>query len=179
MTQQKVAILTAEGFEEVELTRPMEALQAAGYAVDILAPVDGPIKSWKSTDWGKNFDVTYNVNRRAIQVDDYVGLLLPGGVINPDKLRTCKNSMEIIQEFDAKQKPIAAICHGPQSLIEAGVVSERKVTSFPSIRTDLENAGGDWFDEEVVIDRNLVTSRNPDDIPAFNHAFIRLLKATS
>lgn len=171
----KVAILTAEGFEEVELTSPKAALEQAGYQVDILSPQEGPIKSWQHTDWGGTFNVDANVNKTQINAADYEALVLPGGVINPDKLRECQNSMNLIKAFNESGKPIAAICHGPQSLIEADVIKGKNITSYSSIKKDLQNAGANWQDQEVVKDGNLITSRNPDDLHAFNQAIIEAI----
>ncbi len=173
----KVAILTAEGYEKSELDSPRAALEEAGYKVEILSPVDGPIKSWNDGNWGDAIEVNHNVNKIKINAKDYEALVIPGGVINPDQLRRCKNSMRLIQDFDQAKIPIAAICHGPQALIEADVVKDRKMTSFSSIQKDLENAGARWVDEEVVQDGNLITSRSPDDLKAFNEKIITSIKS--
>lgn len=172
----KVAILTAEGFEESELKSPQLAMEEAGYQVDILAPVDGPIKGWKNGAWASTIDVDHNVNKAKINASDYEALIIPGGVINPDLLRQCKNSMRVIQEFNEAAKPIAAICHGPQALIEAEVIEGKTLTSFHSIRKDLENAGANWVDQEVVQDEHLITSRTPDDLEAFNRTLKNALQ---
>lgn len=172
----KIAILTAEGFEESELKSPQQAISDAGYEVDILSPVDGSIRGWKDGNWSTSINVDHNVNKTKINANEYEALIIPGGVINPDKLRQCKNSMRLIQEFNELGKPIAAICHGPQALIEAEIVEGKSVTSFHSVRKDLENAGAHWIDNEVVIDGNLITSRTPQDLNAFNEAIIKKLK---
>lgn len=173
----KVAILTAEGYEKSELDSPRAALEDAGYKVEILSPVDGPIKSWNNGNWGDPIEVNHNVNKVKVNAKDYEALIIPGGVINPDKLRRCKNSMSLIQDFDQAKIPIASICHGPQALIEANVVKNKKMTSFSSIKKDLENAGANWIDEEVVQDGHLITSRSPKDLSAFNNQIKAALKA--
>jgi protease I len=172
-----VAILVTNGFEEIELTSPKKALEDAGAIVHIVSPEKGEIKSWKDGNWGESFKVDKFVG--DVKAEDYDALLLPGGVINPDKLRTDKASVELIKEFFKQKKPVSAICHGPQSLIEAEVVRGRKMTSFPSIRKDLENAGAQWVDEEVVVDQGFTTSRNPDDLPAFNKKIVEELREGS
>lgn len=171
----KVAILTAEGFEESELKSPQQAVQEAGYEVEILSPVDGSIRAWKDGNWSESINVDHNVNKTKIDAKDYEALIIPGGVINPDQLRQCKNSMRLIQEFNELGKPIAAICHGPQVLIEAEIIEGKSLTSFHSVRKDLENAGAHWLDEEVVIDGNIITSRTPEDLEIFNETIIKAL----
>ena len=163
----KIAILATEGFEESELAEPMQALVDAGAEVDLVSLKEGEIRSWKEDDWGDTYKVDVTVANA--NPDDYNGLLLPGGVINPDRLRKNKAAVEFVKGFfmENKQKPVAAICHGPWMLAEAGVVKGRKLTSYGSIKTDLINAGAKWVDEEVVVDRGLVTSRSPKDLPAF------------
>jgi len=174
LTEKRIAILTEQGFEEVELTEPQKALEDVGAKTFIISTKSGKIKSWDSTDWGKEFEVDQIVSESS--VDDFDALLLPGGVINPDKLRTDKDAVNFIKEFVESGKPVAAICHAPLSLIEANVVDGKRLTSYHSIKTDMHNAGVNWVDEEVVIDGNLITSRNPDDIPAFNKALITALE---
>jgi protease I len=166
----KVAILVCEGFEQSELEKPREALARAGALTHIVSPEDGPLRGWDESDYGDEFDV--DVKLDEARADDYDALLLPGGVLNPDKLRREPAAVEFVRSFFQAGKPVAAICHGPQMLIEADVVRGRKLTSFPSVKTDLINAGSDWVDQPVVTDRGLVTSRKPDDIPQFNEKMI-------
>lgn len=170
LDNRKVAILTEEGFEQVELTAPKEALEAAGAKVDIVSPRSGKIKAWNHTDWG----IEINVDKPLSEVspDDYDALVLPGGVLNPDKLRQNKEAVAFVSAFLDEAKPIAAICHGPQMLIETGMIGGRRLTSYPSLQTDLRNAGAHWVDEEVVVDNGLVTSRTPADLNAFNRKAI-------
>jgi len=166
LSDRKVAILTEEGFEQVELTSPKEALEAAGATVHVISPRGGKIKAWDKTDWG----VEINVDKQLSEVspDDYDGLVLPGGVLNPDKLRQNKEAVAFVSAFLDERKPVAAICHGPQMLIETGLIGGRTLTSYPSLQTDLKNAGAHWIDQEVVVDNGLVTSRRPADLEAFN-----------
>lgn len=166
LSDRKVAILTEEGFEQVELTSPKEALEAAGATVHVISPRGGKIKAWDRTDWG----VEINVDKQLSEVspDDYDGLVLPGGVLNPDKLRQNKEAVAFVSAFLDERKPVAAICHGPQMLIETGLIGGRTLTSYPSLQTDLKNAGAHWIDQEVVVDNGLVTSRTPADLEAFN-----------
>jgi len=161
----KIAVLATDGFEQVELTRPVEALKAAGAEVEIVAPKAGRIQGFKHHDKG---DWTA-VDRTLSEADAsaYAGLVLPGGVINPDALRVDKDAIAFIRAFVDASKPIAAICHGPWTLIDAGGVEGRRMTSWPSLRADLTNAGANWVDEAVVVDNGLVTSRKPDDLPDF------------
>lgn len=165
-----IAILATDGFEQVELTEPKKALEHAGAKTRVIAPHGGEIKGWKSTDWGEKVRVDVELN--SAKPEDYDALLLPGGVMNPDKLRTEPKAVAFVKKFFESGKPVAAICHGPQLLIEAGVLKGRRMTSFPSLKTDLKNAGANWVDEEVVVDQSLTTSRKPDDIPAFNKKII-------
>jgi protease I len=169
----RVAILATHGFEQSELVEPLETLRGAGFRVDVVSPEDGKIKGWKGKDWGD--EVPVDVRLADAKPADYDALVLPGGVINPDKLRMDKAAVEFVRGFDTAGKPLAAICHGPWLLAEAGVAKGRTLTSWPSIRTDLENAGGTWRDQEVVCDGHLITSRKPDDIPAFSQAVIEAL----
>ncbi len=166
----KVAILVSDGFEQVELTKPKQALDEAGAQTQIVSPSKDKVKGWNHTEWGDSFTVDTPLGQA--NAADYDALLLPGGVMNPDQLRTNKQAVQFIKAFFTAQKPVAAICHGPWTLIEAGVVKGRKMTSYHSIQTDLKNAGADWVDQEVVVDNGLVTSRNPDDIPAFNNKMV-------
>ncbi|WDF77637.1 type 1 glutamine amidotransferase [Mucilaginibacter sp. KACC 22773] len=170
LNDRKVAILTEEGFEQVELTSPKAALEAAGATVHVISPKAGKIKAWDKTNWG----IEINVNKQLSEVspDDYDALVLPGGVLNPDKLRQNKDAIAFASAFLDEGKPVAAICHGPQVLIETGLINGRRLTSYPSLKTDLINAGADWVDEEVVVDNGLVTSRTPADLDAFNRKAI-------
>lgn len=170
LSNKKVAILTEEGFEQIELTSPLEALKEAGAQVDVISPKSGKIKAWNHTDWGIEIEVDKELS--VVSPDDYDALMLPGGVLNPDKLRQNKEAIAFVSAFLDEGKPVAAICHGPQVLIETGMLSGRSLTSYPSLETDLKNAGADWTNEEVVVDNGLVTSRNPDDLPAFNKKMI-------
>jgi len=166
----RVAILVSEGFEQVELTEPRKALEEAGAKSEIISPEDGQVRAWNHTEWGDSFPVDVRVGNA--NPDQYDALLLPGGVMNPDHLRMNREAVEFVKHFSDSGKPIASICHGPWTLIEAGAVDGRTVTSYPSLKTDLKNAGAEWVDREVVVDQGLVTSRNPDDIPAFNRKMI-------
>jgi len=170
LSNKRVAILTEEGFEQVELTSPLEALKNAGAQVDVISPKSGKIKAWNHTDWGIEIEVDKELS--TVSPDDYDALVLPGGVMNPDKLRQNKEAVAFVSAFLDEGKPVAAICHGPQVLIETGMISGRNMTSYPSLQTDLKNAGVNWTDEEVVVDKGLVTSRKPDDLPAFNKKMI-------
>jgi protease I len=167
----KIAIVATDGFEQVELTEPRKALQAAGATVDVISPKSGEIKGWNHTDWGETIKVDKTLEEA--KPADYDGLVLPGGQINPDKLRMEPKAVAFVADFFHSGKPVGAICHGPWMLVEAGVVKKKTLTSWPSVRTDIRNAGGHWVDEEVVTDGNLTTSRKPDDIPAFNERLIR------
>src|ERR1700733_14467644 len=166
----KVAMLAANGFEQVELTEPKKALEEAGAKVSIVSPELRTVKGWKHTDWGD--DLKVDVPLSDAKADDFDALVLPGGVMNPDKLRRNEWALQFVRAFAESGKPIGAICHGPWTLIDAGIVPGRKMTSYPSIQTDLKNAGANWVDEEVVVDNGLVTSRKPDDIPAFNRKLV-------
>lgn len=166
----RIAILATDGFEQSELMDPRAALKAAGYKVDVVSLKSGEIRGWKGKDWGES--VAVDVTLADASVDDYDALVLPGGVINPDKLRIQAAAVDFVRSFDKAGKPLAAICHGPWMLIESGAVKNRDVTSWPSVRTDLQNAGARWQDAEVVTDGHIITSRKPDDIPAFTQAVI-------
>jgi protease I len=170
LSNRKIAILTEEGFEQVELTSPKDALKEAGATVDVISPKSGRVKAWDKTNWGIEVDVDKQLDE--VSPDDYDALVLPGGVLNPDKLRQNKEAVAFVTSFLEAGKPIAAICHGPQTLIETGMLKGRKMTSYPSLQTDLKNAGVKWVDEEVVVDNGLVTSRRPDDLPAFNKKMV-------
>lgn len=166
----RIAILATDGFEQSELEQPRQALDDAGAKTDVISPEAGEIRGWAGDDFGDSVDV--DVKLEDARPDDYDGLLLPGGVMNPDKLRLQPKAVEFVRSFFAAGKPVAAICHGPQLLIEAEVVRGRTLTSYPSVKKDLMNAGATWIDQEVVVDNGLVTSRKPDDIPAFNAKMI-------
>lgn len=169
----RIAILATDGFEQSELMKPREQLKSAGFHVDVIAPKGGEIRGWNDKDWGDSVPVDVELSNAS--PDDYDALVLPGGVINPDKLRTEQKAIEFVRAFDEAGKPLAAICHGPWLLAESGAANQRSLTSWPSLRTDLENAGALWKDEEVVTDGHLITSRNPGDIPAFTRAVINAL----
>jgi protease I len=166
LSGKRVAILVAEGFEQVEMTEPRLALQAAGARVDIVSPEKGTVLGFNHLDKADSFKVDIPLDQA--DAGDYDALMLPGGVANPDKLRTLPKAVAFVRAFFDAGKPVAAICHAPWSLIEADVVRGRTLTSWPSLKTDLENAGAEWVDREVVVDGQLVTSRKPDDLPAFN-----------
>lgn len=165
LTSKRVAILVADGFEESEFTQPLEALKKAGAEVEVVSLKAGKVKAWAHDKWGGEYDVTNIVSE--VNAQEYDALVLPGGVMNPDKLRVDQDAVNFVGGFFEDNKPIAAICHGPWLLIETGELRGRTVTSFPSIQTDLKNAGATWVDEEVVVDNGLVTSRSPKDLPAF------------
>jgi protease I len=161
----RVAVLATDGFEQVELTRPVEALKQAGATVQVVAPKEGRIQGWQHHDKGDAVPV--DVSLKQADPERYDGLVLPGGVVNPDELRLVPEAIDFVRAFVRSGKPIAAICHGPWTLIDAGGVKGRRMTSWPSLKTDLANAGAQWVDEPVVTDRGLVTSRKPDDLPDF------------
>lgn len=166
LSNKKVAILATDGFEQSELFEPKKYLEKLGADVHVVAPKEGRIKGWDHGVWGDEVDVDVTVDDADESI--YDALVLPGGVINPDKLRRNPEAVEFVRRFFESHKPVASICHGPQMLIEAGVVKGRTLTSFFSIKTDLDNAGAIWIDEKVVVDNGLVTSRGPDDLEAFN-----------
>ncbi|HET9107993.1 MAG TPA: type 1 glutamine amidotransferase domain-containing protein [Steroidobacteraceae bacterium] len=166
----KVAILAAEGFEQAELTQPRKALQDAGAEALVVSPAKGEVQGWKHFDKGERVKV--DVPLEQADAADFDALMLPGGVANPDQLRTMPQAVQFVRAFFEAGKPVAAICHGPWTLIEAGVVRGRTLTSWPSLKTDLVNAGAMWVDQEVCVDHGLVTSRKPADIPAFNQKMI-------
>lgn len=167
-----VAILLCDGFEEVEMTKPRKALEEIGANVDLITLKANRVKAWNHDHWSKEYKI--DVSLEEANPKKYHALLLPGGVLNPDKLRTIKQAIKFAKHFFKNNKPIAAICHGPLTLIETGELEGRQMTSYPSIKTDLMNAGAHWVNRTVVIDDNLITSRKPDDIPAFNKAMIKL-----
>jgi protease I len=168
----RVAILIEDGFERVELTEPRKALDDAGARTSIVSPRDGRVRSWDSKEWAESFPV--DVRLDDARPDDFDALLLPGGVINPDRLRMQPKAVAFAKAFFDAGKPVAAICHGPWTVIEAGATRGRRIASWPSLKTDLRNAGAEWADESVVVDGNLVSSRKPDDIPDFNREMIGL-----
>jgi protease I len=166
----RIAALVENGFEQAELLEPRKALQDAGATVDVVSPQPAKVKGWNHTDWGDTVKVDRTLD--SVLDDDYDALLLPGGVMNPDTLRMNAKAVQFVKAFVDSGRPIASICHGPWTLIEAGAVKGRKMTSWPSLKTDLRNAGANWVDQEVVVDNGIVTSRKPDDIPAFNKKMI-------
>lgn len=173
-TPPRVLILATNGFEQSELIDPKAMLEQAGIDTTVASPQKGTIRGWKHTDWGESVAVDAALD--AVSVDDFDGLLLPGGQMNPDILRMEPKAIQLVRDFVAAGKPVAAICHAPWLLAEANVVRGKRVTSWPSIRTDLRNAGAEVVDQEVVVDGNLITSRNPDDIPAFSKAMIEAIQ---
>ena len=170
LTGKKVAILVDEGFEQVELIKPRKALERLGAQTQVVSPQEGEVRGWNVKRWGKS--VAVDVPLHSADPSAFDALLLPGGVMNPDKLRMNPKAVEFVKHFIDARKPVAAICHGPWTLVEAGAVRGRTLTSWPSLQTDIRNAGGNWVDEEVVTDRGIVTSRKPDDIRAFNKKMI-------
>jgi len=168
----KVAILVTDGFEQVEMTEPRKALEQAGAIASIVSPKQGRVRAWKFTEWGDEYPV--DIKLAHAKPGDFDALLLPGGVINPDKLRMQPEAVAFVKAFFDANKPVATICHGPWTIIEAGAARGRRIASWPSLRTDLRNAGAQWIDQEAVVDGNLVSSRKPDDIPAFNREMINL-----
>ncbi|WP_312716504.1 type 1 glutamine amidotransferase domain-containing protein [Sphingobacterium multivorum] len=171
LKNKRIAILVTDGFEEIELTSPKEALENAGAKTDIISPAEGTVRAKNGDEWSNDYPV--DVALQEAEENRYDGLLLPRGVINPDKLRTNKTAIALINAFWERDKPIAAICHGPQLLINADLGRDKKITSVEAIQMDLINAGALWEDSEVVIDDKLITSRTPDDLPAFNKAIIK------
>jgi protease I len=171
----RVAILATDGFEQSELLEPRRALDQAGAKTEVVSLKSGKIKGWNHTEWGEPVSVDKTVD--SIDVKNYDALLLPGGVMNPDKLRMNPKAVAFVKAFFDAQKPVAAICHGPWMVIESGAAKGHTLTSWPSLKTDVENAGGRWVDQEAVVDGNLVTSRNPKDIPAFNREVAKLFAA--
>jgi len=167
----KVAILVSDGFEQSEMTEPRKALDSAGAQTQIVSPLDGSVRGWKHLDPADPFEV--DVPLQNANAGDFDALLLPGGVVNPDALRINEKAVAFVRAFVESGKPIAAICHGPWTLINAGGVRGRKMTSWPSLRADLQNAGAKWIDQEVVVDQHMVTSRKPDDLPAFNREMVK------
>jgi len=168
----KVAILVDEGFEQVELVEPKKALDEAGAETKIISPENGKVRAWNLTEWGETVPVDVPLDQA--QPRNFDALLLPGGVMNPDKLRAQPKAVAFVKSFFDANKPVAVICHGPWTIIEAGVARGRRIASWPSLKTDLQNAGAEWVDQQVVVDGNLVSSRKPDDIPAFTSKVIDL-----
>jgi protease I len=166
----RVAALVTHGFEQDELLKPRTALQDAGATVHIVSPESGKVRGWTHREWGDEVNVDRTLDQ--VKPDDYDALLLPGGVLNPDRLRMDPKAVQFVKRIFDDGKPVAVICHGPWTLIEAGVVRGLKMTSWPSVKTDLMNAGATWVDQEVVVDRGIVSSRKPDDIPAFNRKMV-------
>jgi protease I len=173
----RVAILVENGFEQVELTSPRDALRAASAEPVIVSPQKPVVRGWNHVEWGEEFPVDLQLDEA--RAEDFDALVLPGGQMNPDFLRTNLKVLKFVRGFFEQDKPVAAICHGPWTLINAGVVKGKKMTSYHTIRLDLENAGANWHDAKVIEDGNLITSRNPDDLPAFNEALIEKLSAVS
>jgi len=170
----KVAILTENGFEETELTSPKKAMENAGIKVDIVSPQKSKVKGWAHDHWSVELPV--NVNLSNADMENYDALLIPGGAMNPDQMRMNEQCVQFARDFMKAGKTVAAICHGPQLLIETGLLKGRKLTSYPSIKTDLKNAGADWKDKEVVVDDNLITSRSPKDLEAFNKKLLEQIR---
>jgi protease I len=168
----RVAILVTDGFEQVELLEPRQALDQAGADTQVVSPKRDRVRGWNFTDWGD--DIAVDVNLAEARSEDFDALLLPGGVMNPDSLRIQPAAVEFVRAFFDGGKPVAVICHGPWTVIEAGAARGRRIASWPSLKTDLRNAGAEWLDQPVVVDRNLVSSRRPDDIPEFNRGMIDL-----
>jgi protease I len=168
----KVAILVEDGFEQVELIEPRKALDQAGAETRVVSPKNERVRGWDFTNWGE--EVAVDVPLADAREEDFDALLLPGGVMNPDRLRMQEEAVEFIRDFFDAGKPVAVICHGPWTVIEAGAACGRRIASWPSLKTDLRNAGAEWVDQEVVVDANLVSSRKPADIPAFNREMIQL-----
>ena len=168
----KVAILITDGFEQVEMIRPREALDEAGALTSVVSPKRQHVRAWNFTNWGEEFPVDVHLDQADAK--NFDALLLPGGVMNPDALRMQPKAVAFAKAFFDAGKPVAVICHGPWTVIEAGAAKGRRIASWPSLKTDLRNAGAEWMDQEVVVDGNLVSSRKPDDIPAFNREMLNL-----
>lgn len=172
-----IAILATDGFEQSELLEPKKALEGEGARTEIVSLESGTIRGWMLKNWGQ--DVPVDVTIKTARAEQYDALVLPGGTMNPDRLRQEPKAVEFVRAFFDSEKPVAAICHGPWMLVEAGVVEGTRLTSWPSLRTDIRNAGGEWVNEEVVSDKKLVTSRKPDDLPAFNRRMIEMFAQQS
>lgn len=173
----KVAILITDGFEQVEMTEPRKALNDAGAQTSIISPKTDRVRAWNLTNWGDEFPV--DVALDSARAEDFDALHLPGGVMNPDQLRTIPQAVSFVRAFFDAGKPVSVICHGPWTMIDAEVVKGKRITSWPSLKTDLRNAGAEWVDQQVVRDGNVVSSRKPDDIPAFNSEVINLFSQAS
>jgi protease I len=171
----RVAILVDNGFEQVEMTEPRKALDEAGARTVVVSPQKERVRAWNMKEWGQEFPV--DVPLEQARPEEFDALLLPGGVLNPDMLRMQPQAVAFAKAFFDAGKPVASICHGPWTVVEAGAARGRRLTSWPSLKTDIRNAGGDWADEEVIVDGNLVTSRKPDDIPAFNREMIAMFSS--
>jgi deglycase len=172
-----IAILATDGFEQSELMKPRKALEEAGARTQVVSPMENKIRGWDKKDWGN--EVSVDVRLQSADPSQYDALLLPGGVMNPDQLRMNRDAVRFVKHFFEHAKPVAAICHGPWMLVEAGAVQGRTVTSWPSLKTDIRNAGGTWVDKEVVSHNGVVTSRRPEDIPAFNREMIDLFSKSA
>lgn len=172
--QKRIAIITENGFEEVELTSPKKAMEDAGMKVEIISSEKEKVKGWNHDHW--SIELPVDVNLTNAKADDYDALMIPGGVMNPDLMRANEDYVNFAKEFLEAGKPVAAICHGPQLLIETGMLKGRKMTSYPSVKTDVKNAGAQWFDKEVVVDNGLVTSRSPKDLEAFNQKLVEEIR---
>lgn len=170
LSGKRIAILATDGVEQTELQEPQSTLKTAGATVDVVSPKGGEIRAWKMKDWGDTIKVDKTLE--DVVTSNYDALVLPGGVINPDHLRMDEKAVRFVRDFYHTGKPVAAVCHGPSTLIEAGVVRGKKMTSWPSLKTDLKNAGAEWADEVVIVDGNLITSRKPDDLPTFSRAIV-------
>ena len=168
----KVAILITDGFEQIEMVRPRQSLDQSGAETSIVSPKNQHVRGWDFTEWGEEFPVDIALDRA--DPNNFDALLLPGGVMNPDTLRMLPNAVAFVKSFFDSSKPVAVICHGPWTVIEAGAAKGRRIAAWPSLKTDLRNAGAEWVDQEVVTDGNVVSSRKPDDIPAFNQGMIDL-----
>ena len=173
----KIAILATDGFEQSELMEPRKALDKAGAKTVVIAPKAGKINGWKHTEWGEAVDVDQELAKS--DVHDFDALILPGGVMNPDHLRMDEKAVDFVGQFVKSGKPVAAICHGPWTLMETGALRGKTVTSWPSLKTDLKNAGANWVDQEVAHDGQFITSRKPEDIAAFTRAIIELVSGNA
>jgi protease I len=174
LQNKKIAIVVTHGFEHSEFEKPFQALKKEGAEIDVISIQKGPVRSWKDKDWGDEIEATQAIGE--LKSEDYDALVLPGGVINSDQLRMNKEVVSFVKEFVVEKKPIAAICHGAWTLIETGLMKGRRMTSWPSLKTDLENAGVEWTDDEVVVDRGLVSSRKPSDLSAFCEKMIEEIR---
>lgn len=174
LSGQRVAALLTDGVEQVELIEPMRALREAGAKVTIISDKEGSVRAWDHDDWGQEFEVDETLD--TANPNDFTALLLPGGVMNPDHLRMDERAVRFVRQMVRSGKPVAAICHAPWLLVEADVVRGKRLTSYPSLKTDIENAGGEWLDQEVIVTEGIVTSRNPNDLPAFNKKMLEVFR---